>query len=175
MPRDSSTFTCKPWQTSTARCKGRQRVQTEPRWVLPAIDQELEKLRAQLADLSSHYTDRHPDVRKVKEQIAKTEKLRDQLLGKPENEGSRWRPQARTIATGPPGADTTQATLLAPIQSQLRSNQAGNHQPRTLHRDAEGQGRRVSGTLESGTRPRAAVSRSDARLRADQSELRRSC
>src|ERR1700689_2738617 len=47
---------------------------------LPAIDEELDKLRAQLADLSSHYTDRHPDVRKVKEQIAKTEKMRDQIV-----------------------------------------------------------------------------------------------
>jgi succinoglycan biosynthesis transport protein ExoP len=46
---------------------------------LPAMDEELDKLRAQLADLSSHYTDRHPDVRKVKEQIAKTEKMRDQI------------------------------------------------------------------------------------------------
>jgi succinoglycan biosynthesis transport protein ExoP len=47
---------------------------------LPAIDAELEKLRAQLADLSAHYTDRHPDVRKVKEQIAKTEKMRSQIV-----------------------------------------------------------------------------------------------
>src|SRR5271157_4597850 len=47
---------------------------------LPAIDQELEKLKANLADLSSRYTDRHPDVRKLKDQIAKTEKMRDQLL-----------------------------------------------------------------------------------------------
>ena len=44
------------------------------------MDQELDKLRAQLADLSSHYTDRHPDVRKLKDQIAKTEKMRDQAL-----------------------------------------------------------------------------------------------
>src|SRR5438309_1402923 len=35
---------------------------------LPEIDQELQKLRAQLADLTAHYTDRHPDVRKLKEQ-----------------------------------------------------------------------------------------------------------
>ena len=44
------------------------------------MDQELDKLRAQLADLSSHYTDRHPDVRKLKDQIAKTEKMREQAL-----------------------------------------------------------------------------------------------
>ena len=47
---------------------------------LPAIDEELEKLRAQLADLSSHYTDRHPDVRKLKQQIAETEKTRDRIV-----------------------------------------------------------------------------------------------
>src|ERR1700728_1489821 len=47
---------------------------------LPAIDEELDKLRAQLTDLSSHYTDRHPDVRKVKEQIADTERTRDRII-----------------------------------------------------------------------------------------------
>ena len=44
------------------------------------MNEELEKLRAQLADLSSHYTDRHPDVRKLKQQIAETEKTRDQII-----------------------------------------------------------------------------------------------
>ena len=47
---------------------------------LPAVDGELDKLKAQLADLSSRYTDRHPDVRKLKEQIATTEKMRDQIV-----------------------------------------------------------------------------------------------
>ena len=47
---------------------------------LDAIDQELDRLKAQLADLSSHYTDKHPDVRKTKEQIARTEKMRERLL-----------------------------------------------------------------------------------------------
>jgi polysaccharide biosynthesis transport protein len=44
-----------------------------------ALDQELARLRAQLADLSSHYTERHPDVRKVKDQIAKTERMKQQM------------------------------------------------------------------------------------------------
>ena len=47
---------------------------------LPALDQELDRLKAQLADLSSRYTDQHPDVRKLKEQIAETEKMRQQVL-----------------------------------------------------------------------------------------------
>lgn len=45
----------------------------------PALDQELDRLRAQLADLSSHYTEKHPDIRKLKEQIVKTERLKQQM------------------------------------------------------------------------------------------------
>jgi len=89
---------------------------------LPAIDQQLQKLHAQLNDLSSRYTDRHPDVRKLKEEIARTEKLRDQLLAATKNkpaDGANDGSDASMSAAG----DTTQATLLAPVESQLRSNQ----------------------------------------------------
>lgn len=47
---------------------------------LPALNSELERLRSQLADLSSHYTERHPDVRKLKQQIAETERMRDRII-----------------------------------------------------------------------------------------------
>src|SRR5258708_32735887 len=47
---------------------------------LATIDKELERLRAQLADLSARYTDKHPDVRKTREQIASAEKARERLL-----------------------------------------------------------------------------------------------
>ena len=47
---------------------------------LAEIDKELDQLKAQLADLTSHYTDKHPDVRKTKEQIARTEKMREQIV-----------------------------------------------------------------------------------------------
>ena len=88
---------------------------------LPALDQQLEKLKAQLADLRSHYTDRHPDVRKVQEQIAENEKMRDQLLANLKTKG----PEDATNGTeaASQGADPAQASLMAPIQSQLRSNQ----------------------------------------------------
>jgi polysaccharide chain length determinant protein (PEP-CTERM system associated) len=91
---------------------------------LPAIDEELDKLRAQLADLSSHYTDRHPDVRKVKEQIAKTEKMRDQILA-----------SLKAKATGPQNADPNAAAAtpdaadmkdpsspMVQLQGQLQAN-----------------------------------------------------
>jgi polysaccharide biosynthesis transport protein len=85
---------------------------------LPAIDAELEKLRAQLADLSSHYTDRHPDVRKVKEQIAKTEKMRAQLVASGKDKSPSTDPAEDLASTDP-----TRASMLAQVQSQLRSNQ----------------------------------------------------
>ncbi len=47
----------------------------------PALETELEHLRAELADLSSRYTMQHPDVRKVEEQIARTEKMQQAGTG----------------------------------------------------------------------------------------------
>jgi polysaccharide chain length determinant protein (PEP-CTERM system associated) len=84
---------------------------------LPAIDAELEKLRSQLADLGSRYTDQHPDVRKLKDQIAKTEKMRDQLIADLKN-----KPQSDDSATQTV-ADPSQSAPLAQLQGQLRANQ----------------------------------------------------
>ena len=85
---------------------------------LPALDEELDKLRAQLADLSSHYTDRHPDVRKVKEQIAKTEKMRDQMIAslKAKGAGAQADPNAET-------ADIRDASSpMMQLQGQVQAN-----------------------------------------------------
>lgn len=88
---------------------------------LPAIDQELDKLKAQLADLSSHYTDNHPDVRKVKEQIAKTQKMRDQLIAGLKAKGAG---DGTEVAMAPAAnGDPSQASALPQIQGQLHSNQ----------------------------------------------------
>ncbi len=79
---------------------------------IAAMDQEIERLRSQLADLRSHYTERHPDVRKLKDQIATAEKVRDQLVQ-----------QGRTGEGGTSVDGTTQPSILAQLQSQLQSNQ----------------------------------------------------
>jgi succinoglycan biosynthesis transport protein ExoP len=86
---------------------------------LPALDQELDKLKAQLADLSSHYTERHPDVRKLKEQIAKTEKLREQALA------DLKATPASSSAIDPSFEDvnTADGTATVQLQSQLKANQ----------------------------------------------------
>jgi polysaccharide biosynthesis transport protein len=91
---------------------------------LPAIDQELDKLRNQLADLSSRYTDQHPDVRKLKDQIAKTEKMRAQLMAdlKAKAEANAQSDDT-SAATTRNGVDNAQSAPMAQLQGQLRSNE----------------------------------------------------
>jgi polysaccharide biosynthesis transport protein len=90
---------------------------------LPAIDEELDKLKAQLADLSSHYTDRHPDVRKLKEQIAKTEKMRDQIVADLNTKASAAQTDpAATPATQDSGDARDSSSPMVQLQGQLKAN-----------------------------------------------------
>jgi succinoglycan biosynthesis transport protein ExoP len=86
---------------------------------LAAIDEELDKLKAQLADLSSHYTDRHPDVRKLKEQIAKTEKMRDQAAASQNAKAS----DPSAAAANPDVAEVRDPNSpIVQLQGQLQAN-----------------------------------------------------
>jgi polysaccharide chain length determinant protein (PEP-CTERM system associated) len=90
---------------------------------LPVIDHELDRLKAEMADLSSRYTPRHPDVRKLKEQIAEIEKTRERLLVS--LKAKRNSPQDATDAANEQTADNlAQATPLAQLKSQLQANEA---------------------------------------------------
>lgn len=86
---------------------------------LAAIDLELSGLRAKLADLSTHYTDQYPAVENLKGQIAKTEKMRDDLIAKPKTSGD----SGRQVADGTAG-DTSQGSTPLQLQSQLQAIQA---------------------------------------------------
>ena len=90
---------------------------------LPALDQELERLKRQFADLSSHYTERHPDVRKVKQQIAETESMREHILTSLNSKSSPGTNEADATSSTGQGEDATQVGMSPQIQSQLRSNQ----------------------------------------------------
>ncbi len=89
---------------------------------LPAIDAELDKLRAQLADLLSHYTDRHPDVRKVKQQIADTEKTRDSLLADLKAKASAPADPDSATTTQDPSSMSDASSPMMQLQGQLQSN-----------------------------------------------------
>lgn len=85
---------------------------------LPAIEQELTRLKAQLRDLASHYTDKHPDIRKLKEQIAKTENMKKQIQ-------SDLHSPASSDGTGAAAAasDSAESAPMMELQSQLKANQ----------------------------------------------------
>jgi succinoglycan biosynthesis transport protein ExoP len=89
---------------------------------IPALDQELDKLKAQLADLSSHYTDRHPDVRKLKDQIAKTQKMRQQALADLQA-GATTSGDADSPASTSDQLDTRDGAAAMQLQGQLKANQ----------------------------------------------------
>jgi len=86
---------------------------------LADVNQQLDKLRAQLVDLSSRYTDQYPDVVKLKEQIAKTEKLKEELLAAPRKPVTDESPASARELEGVGGT-----TPLAQLQGQLKANQA---------------------------------------------------
>lgn len=82
---------------------------------LAAIDRELERLRAQLADLTSRYTEKHPDVRKTKEQIAATERTRERAVA-----------QMNSAEAPDPGAAATsvKSAPVLELESQLKANRS---------------------------------------------------
>jgi len=89
---------------------------------LPAVDEELDKLRAQLADLSSHYTDRHPDVRKLKEQIAETEKTRDRIITDLKAKASAPADPDAATANPDPSDMRDSSSPMVQLRGQLQSN-----------------------------------------------------
>jgi uncharacterized protein involved in exopolysaccharide biosynthesis len=84
---------------------------------LTDIDKQLDQLKAQLADLTSHYTDKHPDVRKTKEQISRMEATRARIIAdmnsRPSNSSSDPAPVA--------SLDPKTAPMLE-MESQLKAN-----------------------------------------------------
>ena len=84
---------------------------------LAGVEEELDRLKAQLADLSSHYTDKHPDVRKTKAQIARAENTRERIIARMNQRGSgSGADNASETATVPRSA------ALLDLESQLKAN-----------------------------------------------------
>jgi polysaccharide chain length determinant protein (PEP-CTERM system associated) len=85
------------------------------------IDQELDKLRAKLQDLSTRYTDQYPEVRQVKAQIADAEKQRTQIVAglKKSPDGK----QSNNVGQAEEIQDPEQNAPLLQLQSQLKADQ----------------------------------------------------
>jgi polysaccharide biosynthesis transport protein len=90
----------------------------------PTLDQELSRLKTQLADLQAHYTERHPDVRHLKQQIAETEglkkKIDDELKAPSEKQQQSEDAAASTAPINP--EDLRAMSPMMEIESQLKAN-----------------------------------------------------
>lgn len=86
---------------------------------LASIDNQIETLKAQLADLSSRYTDNYPDVQRTKSQIAKLEVIRDSLIAASKLKSK----EARQTGDSSALTDPTLTGAAQQTQSQLLSNQ----------------------------------------------------
>jgi len=84
---------------------------------LTAVDQELDKLKTQLGEMRATFKDQYPEVRALKDKIARTEKLRDQLLADPQTKDA----GAQTDSAESTGA--TDVAAVRQLKSQLQANQ----------------------------------------------------
>jgi polysaccharide chain length determinant protein (PEP-CTERM system associated) len=92
-----------------------------------SVNEQLERLNAQLAELSTRYTANHPDVRHVKEQIAAAEKLKQQL----ETEARSGKKSLEDASQAHAAADV-EAFAHTPMEGQIRANQL-----KIAHREQE--------------------------------------
>jgi polysaccharide chain length determinant protein (PEP-CTERM system associated) len=91
---------------------------------LASVNEELDKLRTELNGLRSSYKDQYPEIRVLKDKIARTERLRDQLLA--DSKTMVAASQASGDGAAPTTSDVTggkDLPLVAQLQSQLQANQ----------------------------------------------------
>jgi polysaccharide chain length determinant protein (PEP-CTERM system associated) len=86
---------------------------------LASLDQQLEKMHAQLAELRSNYTDNYPDVRRLKIQIASAEATRERLLAGFAQKSNDPKDADEGVVT----ADPIEGAAARQLQGQLQANQ----------------------------------------------------
>jgi succinoglycan biosynthesis transport protein ExoP len=89
---------------------------------LAGLDQELDKLKSKLADLSSRYTEHYPEVETLKDEIAKTEKRRNVLVAELRTKGNAGR-QIDDGTAAQDGTDPLRSSPLLQLQGQFQANQ----------------------------------------------------
>ena len=86
------------------------------------LDKELARMRSELANLSAKYTDQYPEVRKLKQEIARTEAMKKQAeaeaqsMPKPD-------PATETVAAVTSAAEVRDLSPMLEVESQLRANE----------------------------------------------------
>jgi polysaccharide chain length determinant protein (PEP-CTERM system associated) len=85
---------------------------------IPALEQQLLRMRNQLNDLSARYTPEHPDIVRLKEQIAATEKLQEKI----EQEARSGKKTDSSLPAVTP-AEIQAMSPMMQIESQIKANQ----------------------------------------------------
>jgi polysaccharide chain length determinant protein (PEP-CTERM system associated) len=88
-----------------------------------ALDQELDRLKTQLTDFGARYTERYPDYRALKEQIAKTEKMKDEIAGELEAARNKAGQESNTSPTPTSYTELQAISPILEIESKLKANQ----------------------------------------------------
>lgn len=88
---------------------------------LALIDEQIAKMKSQLADLSTRYTDQYPAVQQLKKQIAQEEHVRRQAAAALSSQASATKHAGGSTIPGVAGGAT--GTLLLQIESQAKANQ----------------------------------------------------
>lgn len=87
---------------------------------LALIDEQLAKMKSQLADLSTRYTDQYPAVQQLKNQIAQTETARKQAVAALSSHVNAAKQASGSSILAPEGES---GAHLLQLQSELRANQ----------------------------------------------------
>lgn len=93
------------------------------RITLTSVDEELDKLRTELNGLRSSYNDQYPEIRVLKDKIARTAKLRDQLLAESKSRAAAGATNSDGISRTSDATEGKDLPLVAQLQSQLQANQ----------------------------------------------------
>jgi succinoglycan biosynthesis transport protein ExoP len=86
------------------------------------IDQQIDTLRAKLADLHSRFTDRYPDVQAAEAQLASAEQQRLKIIADARKTGDASKRSSKG-ADGNAGADSVQSLPQLQQQGQLQANE----------------------------------------------------
>jgi succinoglycan biosynthesis transport protein ExoP len=94
-----------------------------PKGGIAELDDQINKLKAELRNLSATYGEKHPEIRRVKNEIAKAEAQRNQLFAEQKSMDNKTQRSGQTVDPVVEAAGVKDPGSLAQLQSQLQANQ----------------------------------------------------
>ena len=91
---------------------------------LVSLNERLAKLKSELRDLSATYGDQYPEIRQVKDQLAKTQAERDALVKEVVPKDSKTKSDVMPASPASEAISSKDALMVPQLQSQLQANQS---------------------------------------------------